>query len=306
VTAGRTRVDSWTRYPLLFVRLVKFEHSVFALPFAYSAAFLAEMRVPGFWRMFWITVAMVSARSLAMALNRLLDASIDAKNPRTASRELPAGRLSRLEAWLFSLASLVVLVVATFNLPVVTRYLWPIPVAAFVIYPLTKRWTWLCHLFLGATIGIGPIGAWVAVTGEVTWTPFLLGGAVAAWIAGFDVIYAFMDVGFDRAQRFHSIPADFGASAGLWATRGLHVAAIALLAVIGREVGAGAVYYVGVAVCAALLCYENWIMRRADLEKVGVAFMTMNGIISVVFVAFTTTRGDISGVSSMRCGEARR
>lgn len=288
VSVSRTRANAWPAYALLFVRLVKFEHSIFALPFAYSAAFLAEMRIPGFWTMFWITVAMISARSLAMALNRLLDAGLDALNPRTASRELPSGRLSSIEAWVFSLVSLGVLIVATFNLPVVTRYLWPIPVVAFLVYPLTKRWTWLCHLFLGATIGLGPIGAWVAVTGEVTWTPFLLGGAVAAWIAGFDVIYAFMDVTFDRAEGLHSIPADLGPRAGLWATRLLHLLAIALLALIGREVGAGAVYYVGVAACAVLLFYENWIMRRADLERVGVAFMTMNGIISVVYVVFTT------------------
>ena len=288
VGATQTRMNTWSHYTLLFARLVKFEHSIFALPFAYSAAFLAEMRIPGFWTMFWITVAMVSARSLAMALNRLLDAGLDALNPRTASREIPSGSLSRMEAWVFSLASLALLVLATFNLPVVTRYLWPIPVAAFLIYPFTKRWTWLCHLFLGATIGLGPVGAWVAVTGEVTWAPFLLGGAVAAWIAGFDVIYAFMDVTFDRAEGLHSIPADLGPGAGLWATRFLHLLAIVLLALIGREVGAGTAYYVGVAVSAVLLFYENWIMRRADLEKVGVAFMTMNGIISVVYVVFTT------------------
>ena len=288
VSASRARIDSWSEYGLLFVRLVKFEHSIFALPFAYSAAFLAEMRIPGFWRMFWITVAMVSARSLAMALNRLLDARLDALNPRTASRELPSGRLSNVEAWVFSLVSLAVLIGATFNLPVVTRYLWPIPVAAFLIYPLTKRWNWLCHLFLGATIGLGPIGAWVAVTGEVTWTPFLFGGAVAAWIAGFDVIYAFMDVSFDRLHGLHSVPADFGPGVALSATRLLHGLAIVLLALTGREVFAGPVYYAGVAVSGVLLFYENWIMRRADLEKVGVAFMTMNGIISVVFVVFTT------------------
>ncbi|MHB8868206.1 MAG: UbiA-like polyprenyltransferase [Thermoleophilia bacterium] len=282
------RLGAATEYPLLFARLVKFEHSIFALPFAYSAAFLAELRIPSLGRMVWITVAMVAARSLAMALNRLLDAGIDARNPRTAGRELPAGRLSRIEAWAFCLVSLAVLVLATFNLPVITRYLWPIPVAAFLIYPLTKRWTWLCHLFLGATIGLGPVGAWVAVTGEVTWPPFLLGGAVAAWIVGFDVIYAFMDVEFDTTERLHSIPADLGASAGLWSTRVLHALAVILLAVSGVVAGIGAVYYVGVAACAGLLLYENWIMRKVDLSKVGVAFMTMNGIISVVFLAFTT------------------
>lgn len=272
----------------LFVRLVKFEHSVFALPFAYSGAFLAAGGIPGFWTMLWISLAMVGARSLAMALNRLFDAGLDSLNPRTAGRELPAGRLGRLEVWVFSVSSLAVLLLAVLNLPPVTRYLWPIPVAAFVVYPFTKRWTWLCHLLLGAAIGLGPVGAWVAVTGNVAWQPFLLGAAVALWIAGFDVIYACMDVEFDRRQRIHSIPADFGVGPGLWATRVLHLISVALLAGVGLVVGAGPVYFAGVVVCGALLFYENWVVRRRDLSKVGLAFMTMNGIISVVFCLFTT------------------
>src|SRR5660398_332041 len=158
-----------SRYLRAFSRFVKLEHSVFALPFAYAGAFLAESAIPEFWRMFLITVARVSARSLAMALKRLLDADLDALNPRTMEREIPAGRLTRVQAWVFSLLSLVVLVYSTFILPVITRYLLPVVVVAFVLYPLTKRWTWLCHVFLGATIGLGPVGAWVAVTGEVTW-----------------------------------------------------------------------------------------------------------------------------------------
>jgi 4-hydroxybenzoate polyprenyltransferase len=272
----------------LFVRLVKFEHSVFALPFAYSGAFLAAVGIPGFPTMFWITLAMVGARSLAMALNRLFDARIDALNPRTAGRELPAGRLGSLDVWVFSGASLAVLLLAVLNLPSVTWYLWPIPVAAFVIYPFTKRWTWMCHFFLGATIGLGPVGAWVAVTGEVTWQPFLLGAAVALWIAGFDIIYACMDVEFDRERGIHSIPADFGLGVGLWATRVFHLLSVALLAGVGLVTAMGPVYYVGVLVCGALLFYENWVVRRRDLAKVGLAFMTMNGIISVVFFLFTT------------------
>ena len=153
-------------YARRFASLVKFEHSIFALPFAYAAAFLAEMAVPGFWRMFWITVAMVAARSFGMAINRLIDAGIDARNPRTAGREIPAGLLTRWQVWLFALASLAVLIVATFNLPVITRYLWPLVVIPMVVYPYTKRWTWLCHLVLGLADGLGPVGAWVAVTGE--------------------------------------------------------------------------------------------------------------------------------------------
>jgi 4-hydroxybenzoate polyprenyltransferase len=275
-------------YVRRFGSLVKFEHSIFALPFAYAAAFLAEMQIPGFWRMFWITVAMVAARSFGMAINRLIDAEIDARNPRTAGREIPAGRLKRWQVWLFALVSLAVLIVATFNLPVITRYLWPLVVIPMIIYPYTKRWTWLCHLVLGFADGLGPVGAWVAVTGKVTWEPFVLGAGVGLWIAGFDVIYAFMDIDVDRAQGLHSIPADLGESAGLWSTRVFHLFAIALLALTGYVQGTNYVYYLGVAICALLLLYENWLMRKADLQKVGVAFMTMNGIISVVFLFFTT------------------
>jgi len=275
-------------YVRRFASLVKFEHSVFALPFAYAAAFMAETAVPGFWRMFWITVAMVAARSFGMALNRLIDAEIDARNPRTAGRELPAGRLRRWQVWVFAMVSLGVLVWSTFNLPVITRYLWPVVVVPMVVYPYTKRWTWLCHLVLGIADALGPVGGWVAVTGTVTWEPFVLGAGVALWIAGFDVIYAFMDVTVDREQGLHSIPADFGERVGLWSTRTFHTLAVALLALAGWVQSAGFVYYVGVGVCALLLFYENWLMRKADLHKVGVAFMTMNGVISVVFLFFTT------------------
>jgi 4-hydroxybenzoate polyprenyltransferase len=275
-------------YVRRFASLIKFEHSIFALPFAYAAAFLAELAVPGFWRMFWITVAMVSARSFGMAVNRLIDAQIDARNPRTAGREIPAGLLKRSQVWLFALLSLVILVVATFNLPVITRYLWPLVVIPMVLYPYTKRWTWLCHLVLGFADGLGPVGAWVAVTGKVTWEPFLLGAGVGLWIAGFDVIYAFMDISVDRAQGLHSIPADLGERAGIWSTRIFHFLAVVLLALTGYVQGTNWVYYLGVAICAVLLFYENWLMRRADLQKVGVAFMTMNGIISVVYLFFTT------------------
>lgn len=275
-------------YVRRFASLIRFEHSVFVLPFAYSAAFLAEMRVPGFWRMFWITVAMVAARSFAMALNRLIDAEIDARNPRTAGRELPAGLLKKSQVWVFALASLGVLVWSTFNLPVITRYLWPVVVIPMVVYPYTKRWTWLCHLVLGLTDGLGPMGAWVAVTGKVTWEPLLIGVGVGLWVGGFDITYSFMDIAVDRREGLHSIPADFGEAAGLWSTRLFHLVAVALLAATGWVQGANLVYYLGVVVCGALLFYENWLMRKADLEKVGVAFMTMNGIISVVYLVFTT------------------
>ncbi len=169
-------------YVRRFASLVKFEHSIFALPFAYSAAFLAEMKVPGFWRMFWITVAMVAARSFAMAVNRLIDQEIDARNPRTAGRELPSGSLQALAGVGVRLwRRLGVLIGSTFALPVITRYLWPVVVIPLVVYPYTKRWTWLCHLVLGVAIGLGPVGAWVAVTGT---TPPGRCCSVALWPSG--------------------------------------------------------------------------------------------------------------------------
>jgi 4-hydroxybenzoate polyprenyltransferase len=275
-------------YVRRFINLIKFEHSIFALPFAYAAAFLAKMQVPGFWVMFWITIAMVAARSFGMGVNRLIDAGLDARNPRTAGREIPSGRLTRWQVWIFVLVWLGILIYATFNLPVITRYLWPFVIIPMVLYPYTKRWTPFCHILLGIADGLGPVGAWVAVTGKVTWEPFVLGAGVGLWIAGFDVIYAFMDIKVDREQGVHSIPADYGERAGLWTTRGFHLLAVILVALTGWAQGANFVYYLGVALCAVLLFYENWLMRKADLQKVGVAFMTMNGLISVVFLFFTT------------------
>ena len=275
-------------YVRRFINLIKFEHSIFALPFAYAAAFLAKMEVPGFWVMFWITIAMVAARSFGMGINRLIDAGLDARNPRTAGREIPSGRLTRWQVWVFVVAWLAILVYATFNLPAITRYLWPLVVIPMIVYPYAKRWTPFCHILLGIADGLGPVGAWVAVTGKVTWEPFVLGAGVGLWIAGFDVIYAFMDIKVDQEQGLHSIPADFGERAGLRTTRGFHLLAVILVALTGWAQGANFVYYLGVAACAILLFYENWLMRKADLQKVGVAFMTMNGIISVVFLFFTT------------------
>ncbi|MBE0428647.1 MAG: UbiA family prenyltransferase [Thermoleophilia bacterium] len=276
------------RTPALLARFVKIEHSVFALPFAYAGAFLAENRIPAWDRLLWITVAMVAARSLAMALNRVIDHEIDARNPRTASREIPSGRLSVDEGISFGAISLAVLVVALFQLPRLTWYLSPVVIAAFVIYPYTKRFTFLCHLFLGATIGLAPVGAWIAITGAMAWQPWLLFGAVTFWIGGFDIIYACHDIGFDRREGLKSIPAALGAGKALWITRAMHLLAAALLAAAGVALQMGIIYYLGVAAATALLVYENAIVSPRDLSRAGAAFMTMNGIISVVYIAFLT------------------
>jgi 4-hydroxybenzoate polyprenyltransferase len=272
-------------YARRFVSLVKLEHTVFALPYAYTGAILALGEVPSASQIFWITVAMVGARSLAMALNRLIDAAIDARNPRTARREIPAGLLSRSNVIAFAIASLIVFLVAVWQLAPITRWLWPIPVAGFVIYPYLKRFTWLCHPFLGVVDGLAPVGGWVAVTNHVDPTSFLLGGAVALWIGGFDIIYATMDLDIDRAQGLHSIPRRFGIATALRITRVFHLLSVILLVWLGIALGLGPLYYLGVAVVAALLAYENSIVSADDLSRVDMAFLTMNGVIALVFLA---------------------
>jgi 4-hydroxybenzoate polyprenyltransferase len=257
----------------LFASLVKFEHTIFALPFAYTGAFLAVDGVPSAHDLVWVTIAMVGARSLAMALNRLIDAGIDARNPRTASRELPRGALTRVQVVAFSLASLAVFLVAVWQLEPIVRWLWPIPVLGFVVYPYLKRVTWLCHLWLGLVLGLSPVGAWAAVTNELPWQAFVLGAAVATWVSGFDLLYALFDLEVDRAQGLHSIPSRFGVRGTFALARALHVGTVALLVATGVGLGVGALYWAGVA-------------RRLDT-----AFFTMNGVVSVGFFLFVL--GDV-------------
>jgi 4-hydroxybenzoate polyprenyltransferase len=274
------------RYPRLFLSLVKFEHTIFALPFAYIGAFLAVDGVPGGGDLLWITVAMVGARSLAMALNRLIDAGIDARNPRTAGRELPSGALRPWHVVLFSAASLAVFLVAVYQLAPIVRWLWPIPVVAFVVYPYLKRTTWLSHVWLGAVDGLAPVGAWAAITNDMPLEAWLLGAAVAVWVAGFDVLYALFDLDHDREHGLHSIPARFGVGTAFAVARACHVATVAFLAAAGLALAVGAFYWVGVAVVAGLLVYEHSIVSPRDTRRLDAAFFTMNGVISVSFFAF--------------------
>jgi 4-hydroxybenzoate polyprenyltransferase len=273
-------------HPRRFASLVKIEHTVFALPFAYVGAFLAVDAVPSAHDLVWITVAMVGARSLAMALNRLIDAEIDARNPRTASRELPAGRLNRSQVGVFCLASLGVFLVAVWQLAPVCRWLWPIPVAGFVIYPYLKRVTWLAHLWLGAVDGLAPMGAWVAIRGDLPWQAWALGGAVAAWVAGFDLFYSLFDVEIDRAQGLHSWATRWGERGVFRGARVLHLLTVWFLAAAGAGLDVGLLYWLGVAVVAGLLSYEHSLVRPGDLRRLDAAFFTMNGVISVTFFAF--------------------
>ena len=274
------------RYPRLFSSLVKLEHTVFALPFAYIGAFLAVDGIPRARDLLWITVAMIGARSLAMALNRLIDARIDARNPRTAGRELPRGALTPTQVVLFSLASLAVFLIAVYQLAPIVGWLWPIPVVAFVVYPYLKRVTWLSHAWLGAVDGLAPLGAWAAITNDLPWEAWLLGGAVAFWVSGFDLFYALFDVEIDRAQDLRSFPARFGVPATFAVARTCHVLTVACLVAAGLGLPVGALYWAGVAAVAGLLAYEHALVSPSDLRRLDAAFFTLNGVISVSFFAF--------------------
>lgn len=272
--------------PRRLASLVRIEHTVFALPFAYVGAFLASAGWPGIADVVWVTVAMIGARTLAMALNRLVDAELDARNPRTATRELPSGALKRGQVLALCAASLAVFLVAISQLDPVVRYLWPIPVAMFVVYPYLKRFTWLCHFWLGACLALAPIGAWLAVSGEAPWEAWIIGGAVLLWVAGFDLFYSLFDLEHDRREGLHSWAVRFGEGGVFRGARALHVGAVVLLAVAGAGLEVGVLYWAGVVATATLLAYEHWIVRPGDLRRLDAAFFTLNGIISVVFFAF--------------------
>jgi 4-hydroxybenzoate polyprenyltransferase len=272
--------------PRRFASLVKIEHTVFALPFAYIGALLSVNEVPSAHDLLWITVAMVGARSLAMGLNRIVDAEIDARNPRTATRELPAGLLSRTQVFVFCALAFALYLVACFQLAPIVRWLWPIPVVGFVVYPYLKRFTWLSHLWLGAVDGLAPVGAWVAITGRLPWEAWALGAAVAAWIAGFDLFYSLFDREIDVQQGLHSVASRFGVEGVFTGARLLHVATVLLLAAVGLGLDVGWFYWLGVVVVAALLAYEHALVRPTDIRRLDAAFFTVNGVISVVFLLF--------------------
>jgi 4-hydroxybenzoate polyprenyltransferase len=271
--------------PRRLASLVRIEHTVFALPFAYVGAFLAVDGWPGIHDLVWVTVAMVGARTLAMALNRLVDAELDARNPRTASRELPTGALTRAQVLALSLVSFVTYLVAVFQLDPIVRVLWPVPVAMFVVYPYLKRFTWLCHLWLGACLGLAPVGAWLAVSGTAPWEAWAISGAVALWVAGFDLFYSLYDLEHDRSEGLHSWATRFGERGVFRGARAFHVLTVVLLAAAGAGLEIGLGYWLGVAAVAGLLLYEHSLVRPGDLRRLDSAFFTVNGIISVVFFA---------------------
>ena len=272
--------------PRRFASLVKLEHTVFALPFAYVGMLLAlgELATARDW--LWVTIAMVGARTLAMGLNRLIDAELDARNPRTVGRELPVGSLSWAQVSGLCALALAVFLLAVFQLDPLVRWLWPVPVVLFVVYPYLKRVTWLCHTWLGVSLGLAPVAAWAAVTGELPWQAWVLGGAVALWVAGFDLFYSLFDAEHDREQGLHSWAVRFGERGVFLGARLHHLGTVALLAAAGLGLEVGVFYWLGVAAVGALLAYEHSLVRPGDLRRLDAAFFTVNGVISLIFLGF--------------------
>jgi 4-hydroxybenzoate polyprenyltransferase len=268
-------------------RMIKFSHSVFALPFALTSMALAAADGVRWTQVGWILVAMVGARSAAMGFNRLADHAIDARNPRTAGRELPRGLLSRAEVWAFVIVSAAALVLAAGMLNRLCLWLSPVALAIVFVYSYTKRFTSLSHLVLGLALAVAPVGAWLAVRGSFDAVPILLGLAVLFWVAGFDTIYACQDVDFDRQEGLRSLPARLGVRNALRVARVFHGLAVALLLSLYWLAALHPLYLAGVAGVAALLLYEHSLVRHDDLSRVDMAFFTLNGWISIGYFAVT-------------------
>ncbi len=276
-SAARARLGDW-------LSLVAFRHSIFALPFALQGAWLAARGAPRAASVAWIVACAVAARTSAMAFNRWLDRRIDARNPRTQSRELPAGRVSPAQALGLALGSGALFVGFAWAINPLCGKLAPWVLAILWFYSVTKRFTFFAHAFLGLALGLAPLGAWLAVRGDFEgdlWIPLALALAVLCWVAGFDLIYACQDESFDRASGLHSIPARFGIAASLALSRTLHVATVVLLALVWRRAELGWIYFAAIVLAAALLAYEQSLVRPDDLSRLNLAFFTVNGWVGV-------------------------
>jgi len=272
------------------LEMIKFEHTLFALPFAFLGMILAAEGWPSWRTVLWIVVAMVGARSAAMAFNRLVDRRIDAANPRTAGRALPAGQISPAAVILFVVASSALLVLAAWELNPLAFYLSPLALFILFLYSYTKRFTWVAHLVLGLSLGGAPLGAWIAVRGGVAPAPFILAAVVLLWVAGFDILYALQDMEFDRRTGLYSIPARFGVVGSLWISGLLHAMMLGLLALLPalyRGPALGTAYWIGWAGCLGLIFYQHWVVRPGDLSRLNAAFFTANGALSVWLFALT-------------------
>lgn len=272
------------------LEMIKFSHTIFAFPFALMGVVLASLESgapPTLGQIFWICLAMIGARSGAMGLNRIIDARIDAANPRTASRHIPAGVVSRQEAWLLVAGSFALLLLAAWMLNPLCFYLSPLALGFLLLYSYCKRFTALAHVVLGICLAAAPIGAWIALRGDIAWPILALGGAVLFWVAGFDIFYALQDLEFDRQAGLHSIPAKLGAKGSIQLARVFHVIMVALLLALPFGTPLGWIYLLGVLVVIGLLVYEHLLVKADDLSRLDAAFFNMNGYISVTIFAFT-------------------
>ena len=272
---------------ITYLSFVRFSHSVFALPFALTGALLAWRHAPFHWsQVLWVVVAMVAARSAAMGFNRLVDARMDALNPRTASREIPRGAMGRGEATIFVIVSSLALIAASWQLNSLCGVLSPVALIIVFWYSLAKRFTSYTQLFLGLAMAVAPVGGWLAAGGRGGWEPWLLGLAIGLWVGGFDILYACQDLEFDRAHGLNSIPVRFGIAGSLWISRTMHVATVVCMAALGFLAPLGPIYLAGVALVAGLLIYEQSLVSERDLSQVKRAF-DLNGWVGILY--FVTT-----------------
>lgn len=286
--AGETALHNKSRIRTV-LEMIKFEHSVFALPFALVGALLAARAAGGLptWRQIaWIVVAMVGARSAAMTMNRIADLDYDRRNPRTANRALATGRLSVGFAWAFTMAASALLVAAAWQLNRLALELSPVALAILFLYSYTKRFTSWSHFVLGFCLGISPAAAWIAIRGSLDWRMLILCAAVTLWVGGFDVLYACQDVEFDKAAGLYSIPKKYGIARALWFARAMHIVMVGLLGWLAWSFRLGWLAWAGIAVVAALLIYEHSLVKSDDLSKINAAFFTVNGYISLLFLLF--------------------
>jgi len=269
-----------------YMELIKVEHTVFALPFALTAALMAAKGFPSLYQLFWITVALFGARTAAMSLNRAIDAEIDARNPRTANRHIPRGIVKRSEAILLAVFGFAVMVFAAYKLNRLALELSPVAIFVLTLYSFTKRFTALCHVVLGIAVALAPLGAWVAVKGSIDLPAIILSLSVAFWVAGFDIIYALQDVEFDRKEGLYSIPAKLGERGALLISRIFHLLTLAGLVWVGVLEGMGIFYYLGLLISTIFMVKEHILVTR-DRSKIGYAFFNLNGYISLTVFLFT-------------------
>ncbi|MBO8128885.1 MAG: UbiA family prenyltransferase [Peptococcaceae bacterium] len=271
----------------IFLEMIRFEHTVFALPFAYIGALLVEKAIPSTHDLLWITLGMIGARTAAMSLNRLIDRHIDARNPRTAGRALPRGLISVYEVWVYTVLSFVLLFLAAWQLSPLAVKLFPLVVAVLTGYSYTKRFTWACHLWLGMALGFAPLASWIAISNRFDIAPMFLFLGVLFWVAGFDIIYACLDHEFDRCSGLYSIPARFGIKRALRIAGIFHCLASAMFVVTGLVLHLSFIYFIGVGIAIVILFYEHRIVNPDDLRRVNIAFFNMNAALSICLFLFT-------------------